>query len=82
MTSQEQLAGTETYQDTSGETKQEREAQDRQLGELAERAAQLSERARRANVTVDPETGEVLVGREAEELSGKAVDPNEMYKSK
>lgn len=58
-----------------------RTQQDRKLGELAERATRLSERARKANVTVDPMTGEVLVGREADEARGVEVPADQMYKN-
>lgn len=59
---------------------QKRTEQDQKLGELAERAARLSERARNSNVVIDPATGEVLVGREADEARGVEVPADQMYK--
>lgn len=59
---------------------QKRALQDRKLGELAERAANLSERARNSKVAIDPATGEVLVGREADEARGVEVPADQMYR--
>jgi hypothetical protein len=59
---------------------QKRTEQDRKLGELAERATNLSRRARGSGVVINPATGEIFVGREADEDRGIEVSPEEMYK--